>query len=189
MFTTMAVIGLVLAGFISSRISDGPLGPIPGGSLVSGELVDAPVVDWSAVTGGQIEDQITPYFVEFELAERMSSRTTGILLYEGEVYIPCDLGFGWARMSGSTRWILHLIYLVKDWHNQALEDGLVVLRIAGKRYERQAVRVIDPEVVEALRLQLEAFTAEWQTPEPLGPRPTDGPKDIWFFRLDARSTT
>ena len=91
-FFALTLVGLAVAGYIAIRNSDGPLGPIPGGQLVSGELVDATVVDWSAATKGRIEHQTAPYFVELELVETMSSRTTGAMLYYGDLFIPCDLG-------------------------------------------------------------------------------------------------
>ena len=191
MRTVLIVIGtalvlLVIAGYFGARGSDGPIGPIPGGPLTSGELVTEARVDWLAATEGLIESQPQPYFVEFELEESATSRTTGILLLDGEIYIPCDLGFGWARFSGLRRWILHGIYLVKSWHERASLDGRAVLRMGGTRYARQAVRVTDPERVEALRRKLEALTEQWVAPEPLAPRPTEGPRDVWFFRLDPR---
>ena len=68
----------------------------------------------------------------------------------------------------------------------AVRDGRVVLRIAGKRYPRQAVRVTDPELLATLRSQLEEMAGQWVAPEPLGEAPTDGPRDIWFFRMDPR---
>jgi hypothetical protein len=98
----------------------------------------------------------------------------------------CDLGFIWGRFAGQRRRILHLIYLLKGWHEDALRDGRVVLRIAGKRYERQAVRITDLELLSRLRAQVEEAVEEWISPEPLAPALTEGPKDIWFFRMDAR---
>ncbi len=86
-------------------------------------------------------------------------------------------------------WMLSPIYRLKRWHEDALRDGRMVLRIAGKRYERQAVRMTDPELLATLRLQLEEMARQWVSPEPLGEAPTDGPKDIWFFRIDPRPPT
>ncbi len=61
----------------------------------------------------------------------------------------------------------------------------MVLRIDGKRYERQAVLVTDPEVIAALSLRFEKW-GEKAFSFPLGEAPTDDPKDIWFFRMDPR---
>ncbi len=177
----VAVLVAVLVGIgVVARFSDGPIGPFPGGPLRSGTLVSEPEVDWSFANGREIE---------LQLVEPPGSRTTGIMLHEGQLYVPCDLGFMWGRFSGRTRWILNLIYVFKRWHEDALLDGRVVLRIAGKRYERQAVRVTDLELLARLRLQLEEMARQWVSPEPLGEAPTDGPKDIWFFRMEPRPPT
>ena len=79
-----------------------------------------------------------------------------------------------------------MIYIFKDWHEDAERDGRAVLRIGGKRYERQAVRVTDPELLATLRSQLEDMARAWVAPAPLGDAPTEGPRDIWFFRMDPR---
>ena len=180
----VALVAVLVAALIGigvvARFSDGPIGPFPGGPLSTGTLVSEPDVDWSFAHGREIE---------LQLVEPPGSRTTGIMVHEAQLYVPCDLGFMWGRFSGRTRWMLHLIYVFKRWHEDALRDGRVVLRIAGKRYERQAVRVTDPELLARLRLQLEEMARQWVSPEPLGEAPTDGPKDIWFFRMDPRPPT
>jgi len=168
---------LITAGLVAQRFSDGPTGPISGGPLKSGELVADPDIDWAFTVGQEIE---------LQLVEPMRSRTTGVMVHEGELYVACDLGFIWARFSGQRRWILNLIYLFKRWHEDVLRDGRVVLRIDGKLYERQAVRVTDPELLGLLRRQVEVEVARWISPEPLAAAPTNGPNDIWFFRMDPR---
>ena len=179
--------GLIGAGLIAARSADGPIGPIPGGPLEAGALVSEPDVDWSLATGGEIERQFdAPLLIELQLVEPPGSRITGVMLYDGQLYVPCDLGFSWARFSGPQRWILHLIYLAKRWHEDAVRDGRVVLRIEGKRYQRQAVRVTDPELLATLRSEFETTVAQWLSPEPLGEAPTEGPRDIRFFRMDPR---
>ncbi len=185
---TLALIG---AGIAAQRLSDGPLNAIiPGGPLRSGALVSEANVDWPSVLGdrGSCVDGVCGAMepIELQLVEPPHSRFTGIQVFEGQLYIPCDLGFMWGRFSGSQRRLLELIYRFKRWHEDALRDGRVVLRIDGKRYERQALRVTDPELVAKLRLQLEEMATQWVAPEPLGEAPADGPKDIWFFRMDPR---
>jgi hypothetical protein len=69
----------------------------------------------------------------------------------------------------------------KNWPSQALADGRVVIRIDGKRYERQASRVTDPVRIDALRSALGrkyGVTAS-----------ADGSDDTWFFRLAPRDST
>lgn len=189
-FFAAIFIGLVLlicAGLVAQRMSDGPMGPLPGGKLRSGPLVTERDVDWSAATDGKIDVQTgSSLEVELQLVNPPSSRTTGVMLHEGELYIPCDLGYIWNRFSGNTRYILNAIYLVKRWHHDAERDGRVVIRLNGKRYERQAVRVKDPEMISALKAQINETLALMDLPEELGPIPTEEPNDIWFFRIDPR---
>ncbi len=120
--------------------------------------------------------------VEVELTGDQSSRLTGALYLDGSLYIPCDLGFGWGRFEGRTRWILNAIYLVKDWHIKAAGDGGARLRIDNRIYPRQLVRVNDAEEVELLKLEMERLTRGWVAPETLGPRPVEGPSEVWFFK-------
>lgn len=177
---------LVLIGstFIAQRLSDGPLNAmLPGGPLRAGTLAanDASLATPLSNRGATAMEPI-----ELQLVDPPTSRYTGIMVRDGQVYVPCDLGFMWGRFEGSQRTMLHLIYLFKHWHEDALRDGRVVVRVDGERYEGQAVRVIDPAMNAALRLQLEAMATQWLAPKPLPPAPTTGPNDIWFFRIDPR---
>ena len=135
---------------------------------------------WNSATRG-----VEPLFIELQLVEPPGSRMTGAMVYQGQLYVPCDLGFIWRRIPAPTRWILSFIYRVKGWHEDASRDGRVVLRLDGRRYARQAVRVTEPGLVAALRSRIES-DAEEMLGEPLGERPTDEPNDIWFFRIEAR---
>ncbi len=176
----IVVVVLIGAVMVAQRQSDGPLNDImPGGELRAGPLVSEPVDDWSFAHSETIE---------LQLVEPQTSRYTGIMVYDGELYIPCDLGFMWGRFSGNQRHILHLIFLFKHWHEDAVLDGRAVLRIAGKRYERQAVRVNDQELLVVLKAELEEMARGYVAPDILGPEPTEGPRDVWFFRMDPRVT-
>ena len=170
----LAVVAIIVTGLTSQRLSDGPTQFLPGGKLRSGPLVVEPSIDWTLIKN--------PY-IELQLVEPMGSRMTGAMVYDGELYVPCDLGFMWRRFSGRQRWISQLIWTFKHWHKDALIDGRVVLRVDGKRYERQAVRVTDPVLLSALRLQLEQMAEKY-----LGKLPDvqTNPDDIWFFRMEAR---
>jgi hypothetical protein len=149
----LGVLGAALAG--GARFRDGPLGPFPGGPLEAGELVREPVLDWRFAA--EIPE------IELQLVDPPRSRTTWVLVREDQLYVGC----AW---PGS---------FVKQWPEQALRDGRVVLRIAGRRYERQAVRVTDPEVhAELSKLAARKYGGE----APAQPDP-DG---LWFFRMDPR---
>lgn len=171
------IVLLFAAVLVAQRFSDGPMGPISGGPLRAGELVADRDVDWTYFPGGEIE---------LQLVEPAGSRTTGAFVHEGQLYVPCDLGFI-SRRVPSTRFrlILAAISSVKHWHQDALRDGRVVLRIKGNRYERQAVRVTDPATLATLRSILENAADQVFSPPGLLDVPVD-PEAIWFFRMDPR---
>src|SRR5262245_37456151 len=79
------LVALVALLFVGARFHDGPLGPIPGGALASGELVSQPVGDWSFAK--DVKE------IELQLDAQDTSRTTWILVNEGQAYVPCSLGF------------------------------------------------------------------------------------------------
>jgi hypothetical protein len=146
----IAVIAVAIGLF--ARILDGPLGPFPGGPLISGELVTDPDPGWSSAAEVRtMELQVNP--------AHPLTRTVWVLVDQGELFVPA----GWASR--------------KSWPTQALEDGRVVVRIGGRRYERQATRVTDPVRVDALRAALGRKYGV--TPNPNG-------DDTWFFRLGPR---
>ena len=149
----LAGIAAMIALF--ARITDGPIGPFPGGPLASGELVTGPDPDWTfAAEIPSIELQVNP-------ADPLT-RTVWVLVDQGELFVPAGL---------ASR---------KNWPSQAVADGRVVIRVDGKRYERQASRVTDPVRIDALRSALGRKYG--MTPGP------DGSDDTWFFRLAPRPT-
>jgi hypothetical protein len=116
-----ALLALAAVVFFGARLLDGPLGPIPGGPLASGEIVAKPVVDWSFAR--DVEE------VELQLASQRRSRITWILVHEGVAYVPCSLGFP----PG------------KRWHREAVSDGRAILRIASRRYPVTLEKLDDAE--------------------------------------------
>ena len=148
--------GLVAVGAVA-RHSDGPIGPFPGGPLHRGAIVVDPDVDWSALTSTRE--------IELQLVDPPLSRTTWLLVHEGQAYVPC----GFPNLS-----------LWKQWPHQVLRDGRAVVRIDGRRYERRAVRVTDPELHADLAAGL---TEKYGT----SPGFTPTPESVWFFRLDPRT--
>lgn len=152
----LGLAGIVAIIALFARVTDGPIGPFPGGPLDSGELVIGPDPDWSfAAAIPSIELQVNP--------AHPLSRTVWVLVDQGELFVPAGL---------ASR---------KTWPSQAVADGRVVIRIAGKRYERQASRVTDPVRLDALRSALGRKYG--MTPS------ADGSDDTWFFRLAPRPTT
>ncbi len=126
----VAVVALV----VGARFADGPLAIIPGGPLESGDRVTGPEPDWTFAR--DIMD------MEVQLLEPPRSRTTWLQVYDKKLYI----------VSGYMSSTLGKIW--KQWPAQAVEDGRAVIRIDGKRYERQLVRILDD------RTLLEAIAAE-----------------------------
>ena len=144
-----ALVLLVVAVFVGARFSDGPLAIVPGGPLRSGEWVEADRVDWSFAA--DVEE------IEFESGGR--SRTTWVVVHEGEAYIPCSLGFP----PG------------KSWHHEILERPEGVVRVDGKRYKRKFLKVED----EALYATLTELVQDKYTPPP-------GGGGSWFFHIAPR---
>jgi hypothetical protein len=149
-------VALILGVALAARLSDGPIAIFAGGPLVAGDLVGEKDVDFSFAT--DIAE------IEFQLLRPPRSRTVWILVNDGKAYVPC----GFLDVP-----------LWKQWPQEALADGRAVLRIDGKRYERQAVRVEDLE--------------EWQTVMQLagakygfGDGATPDPNATWLFRMDPR---
>ena len=152
----LAAVAAVGLAFLAARFHDGPLGPIPGGALAAGAEVTEPVGDWSfAKEVGEIE---------LQLAYQDTSRTTWILVFDGQAYVPCSLGFP----PG------------KRWHEQAVADGRAVLRIEGRRYPVTLTRLDDAEVQQMESRLLAEVTRKYGQPPP-----TDA--GVWLFRVTSRT--
>ena len=113
--------------FLVARMGDGPMGPLPGGPLVAGERVTAPVSDWSFAES--IDE------IEMQLAADAISRTTWILVDGGRAFIPASLSFP----PG------------KDWYRRADVDGAAWVRIEGRLYPVTLIRVRDEPTRDALK--------------------------------------
>ena len=150
-----ALVGLLLIVVVAARFFDGPLAIFPGGPLEAGELVSETGIDWSFAT--DIQE------IEFGLVEPPRSRTVWIVVHEKELYVPC----GFLDVP-----------IWKQWPHEALEDGRTVLRVAGKRYESQAVRVTDP----ILHARVSALVGE----KYVGPAEPASMNELWIFRMDPR---
>ena len=178
-FGLLGAVVVAMAGLlITQRVSDGPIEFLQGGPFRSGERIEEPVTDWSFGVGKP---------TAFELVGFGTSRTAGYIMHDGVAYMTCDLGFMWNRLEeGGQKRILHLIYLFKHWHEDAMEDGRALLRIDGKIYKANFVKVNDPALNAVLRTKIEALGREYFAPAELGPPPAEPPNDIWFFRMDPR---
>ena len=156
----LAVVALV----IGARFGDGPIAIIPGGPLESGEQVTGTEPDWTFA-----RDIME---MEFQLVEPPRSRTIWLQVHDKKLYV----------VSGYMNSTLGRIW--KQWPAQALRDGRAVIRIDGKRYARQLVRILDnrplldaiaAEVSRKYGAVLNADMAE--------------SGDAWFFALEPRLQT
>ena len=129
--SVLAMVALVVLLFLGARFHDGPLGPIPGGALESGVLVEEPVADWSFAK--DVSE------IELQLASEDGSRTVWILVDEGRAYVPCALGFP----PG------------KRWYRDAVQDGRATLRIEGRRHPVTLAKTEDPALAERLRSEVQ----------------------------------
>lgn len=152
-----AIVGVLVVVGVGARFADGPIGILAGGPLRSGELVTERDIDWTFA-----KDINT---IEFALVEPPRSRTVWVVVHDQQLYVPC----GFLDVP-----------LWKQWPHEVAADGRAVLRIDGKRYERQAVRVTDPELLPTLG-QLVARKYLGGNPSP------EGTGSTWFFRFDPRS--
>lgn len=152
----LRILGLAIGGLLllvavvafGARFADGPVAVFPGGPFESGEWVEETDVDWSFAAG--IE--------EIELQSAGRSRTTWILVEDGEAYVPCSLSFP----PG------------KSWHKEALLQPEAVVRVEGRRYRRRLEKVDDEDLHQRL---FENVAAKY----PSGP--TSEASDVWFFHL------
>ena len=127
----VGLIVLLIAGMlIGARFADGPLELIAGGPFASGEAATEEP-DWSFV-----KDYVT---VEFQLLEPAASRTTWIAVHDDRIFIPSGyMTTWWGKI-----W--------KQWPLHAEKDGRAILRVDGKLYDRQLVRITEgPEIVPIL---------------------------------------
>ena len=149
---------------VGARFADGPLAIIAGGPFTSGEFVTGPEPDWSFVS--DIQE------VEFQLVDPARSRTTWIQEHDGKAYIPCGyMTSWWGRI-----W--------KRWPIEAEKDNRAILRIEGKLYERQLVRIESGPVLAPLLAQLgDKYLGGNQIP---GEAVTSG--YLWIFELAPRDS-
>jgi hypothetical protein len=138
----------------------GPLGPCAGGTL-SGTVESAPVGDWAFTS------ELEQIQLETKPGEPHSVNTWCVGIGD-RLYVPTSMIRG--PRSPSER----------DWVKNVTQDPRVRVRVGDAVYERVAVRVEDHVELETARAALERkyeLDAEERDPE----------REIWIYRLDARS--
>ena len=157
----LVVVGVVVA----TRFHDGPLAIIAGGPFETGEWQrGSEEPDWAF-----LREYPT---IEFQLLDPARSRTTYVMEHDGRIFIP-------SRYMNTIRGKLW-----KHWPAEAEEDGRAILRVDGKLYERQLVRVQDPEVVSGVLA--ERSRKYGNSPTALQELVTSG--DLWLFELRPRTS-
>ena len=145
---------------VSARFSDGPSVVFSGGPLVEGELVTGPEPDWSFARDVGI--------IELQLLDPPRSRLIWIAEYEGKIYV----------VSGYMGNFIGRLW--KKWPAQAERDGRAILRIEGKRYERQAVRIKSGAILEGVTAEFSRKYGAGMTPAAIES------ESVWLFELAPR---
>jgi len=147
---------------IGARFGDGPTVLLPGGPLVAGELV-AGEPDWTFAR--DIPE------MELQLVDPPQSRTIWLQVYDKKLYVVS----GYMNSTFGKLW--------KKWPAQAVKDGRAVIRIDGKRYERQLTRILDDETL--LTSIAAEVTRKYGVPVAQDAAATG---DAWVFAVAPRTT-
>ena len=155
--TVLVPVVAPLAIAVSARFSDGPSVVFAGGPLLAGEMVTGAEPDWSF-----IRDMNT---IELQLLDPPRSRLVWIAESEGKIYV----------VSGYMGSMIGRLW--KQWPAQAERDGRAIIRVAGQRYERALVRIVESPVVEGVISDLRRKYGFSATPDDLREGTT------WLFEL------
>ncbi len=122
---SVSILLLLAAGVVYARLlAGGPVGPLPGGAL-RGEVVAAPVSDWSFAKLAR---------VRVESGARLLPHSTmpWFIVHEGRLHLLLTS-------------LLHSGLL-----ERLAEDPRVRIGVDGKRYEQVAIRIQDPAEISRL---------------------------------------
>ncbi len=166
---SIAFLLLTVGGiFTAARFHDGPfkggLAIVAAGAFVSGELQsEAEEPNW---------DFLKEYFtVEFQLLNPARSRTTFVMEQDGRIFVPS----GYMNTPRGKIW--------KHWPFEAELDGRAILRVDGKLYERNLVRIKEGDIVVAVLAELSRKYAGGA----LIPLEEVNSGNLWLFELQPRS--
>ena len=156
----------VVGTFVVARFHDGPMDGgfaiVSGGPFASGEMHTGAEPDWSF-----LKDYPT---VEFQLLDPERSRTTFVMEHGNRIFIP----------SGYMNSLLGKLW--KHWPMEAEQDGRAILRVDGRLYERQLVRITEGEILDGVLSELGRKYGEGE-PAPLSMVTSN---DLWIFELAPR---
>lgn len=164
----LLIVVVVLGVFTVARFHDGPfdggLAIVSGGAFATGEMQSGPAEpDWAF-----LREYPT---IEFQLLDPDRSRTTYIMEHDGRIFIPS----GYMNSVTGKLW--------KHWPKEAEEDGRAILRVDGKLYERQLIRLEEGDILPGVLAELgRKYGGGNATPlESV----TSG--DLWLFELAPRN--
>ena len=146
--------GIVMAILLelATLAAGGPIGMLPGGVL-HGEIAPESQPDLDRVEGEQRLQ------IQFH-SERPRSINTGLVVSEGELYVPAEFALPFTR-----------------WPREIAEDERIVVRLGGRLYRARAVRVTSLSLVEDLhRLVAQKYGVP--------PGVSEVRKKTWFFWID-----
>ena len=146
---------------IKQRSADGPNRVFSGGALTSGELYRGAEPDWAFV------NEVPT--LELQLLNPEQSRRIWTASVDGKIYV----WSGYMNSLAGKLW--------KSWPGQAERDGRAVLRINGKRYERQLVRIKSGEGLDELVALMNKKYSTKGTPGAID----NG--DLWMFEAAPRT--
>ena len=150
----------VITAAVKQRFADGPNRVFSGGSLESGELHTGSEPDWRFVS------EVST--IELQLLNPPRSRRIWTAEYDEKLYV-------WSGYMGTA-----VGQLWKRWPVQAERDGRAVIRIDGKRYERQLVRIKSGEILDGIS---EAIRSKYPSQTT---RATVEAGDAWVFEAAPR---
>ena len=151
----------VVTAAVKQRFADGPNRFFSGGPLIAGELHAGAEPDWRFV------NEIPT--IELQLVDPPRSRRIWTVEHEGKLYV----WSGYMRTTVGRWW--------KGWPPAAERDGRAVLRIDGKRYERQLVRITSGEALDGI---CKAITDKYPSRTT---RAGVEAGDVWLFEATPRS--
>ena len=172
MFTRILTWFLILIGaiavsialfFVSMRFHDGPMEIIAGGPFQSGELVQGPEPDWSF-----IKDRAT---VEFQILDPPTSRVIWLAVHENKLYVTSSyMKTGFGKM-----W--------KKWPRHVERDNRALLRVDGKIYERQLIRLTADDWQDGIKSEyIRKYNQRYD-------KESIASGAIWFYELAPRSVS
>ena len=143
MFCGLILVSLTAVGTaaLKARFSDGPTTLFSGGPLTSGQLIREPGPDW------RFTDEIET--IELQLFDPSTSRRVWVAQYDGNIY----------AVSGEMDSFLGRLWF--SWPLDAAENGCAIVRINGKRYPRQLIRIQSGQALEGITA---AFRKKYDDP-------------------------